>query len=680
MERLGLNLQSVVSKNMRSVQYKRPLASVFDKLYVEMNQASRGDLSNMGRDELYLLSMSLPMHWLDQKCRLEGQEFATDASEEGGGACGSTGLTKWGQSRIHTLGHCDLGLEGAAADPILVVECFAGIGGLKQALDLLGVVPMGNIAIDNSADCGKVLRQQCRHVLLYNSIEDISMSTVKEWRLKFPRVKKVILGGGWPCINHSQLNPRRQGADAASSRLLDKMLELKDGLKACSSSLGMADWEVIEFFENVVMDGGDYKVQSKKIGHGGLFCEAAQLGHCRRPRIYWIKGVSFIRGKDGQLVAAEKMRNQEYHLPAAHFKTEKPPLRWFLDENAQKLTQDQEQFCTFTRPKLRSSPPEQPAGYDQCTAKALARWRGDGFRVQPYQYMDNNLVTDDHGPRRLKPAEQLRMMGFVSSHLELKSKLSADAKGQLIGNSFSVITVARLLVGLVLSEEDCVNEDLTLRLWMIWKQKEDKFRNESKPWKSRFGSAAVDIMGGGSLRSVVSPSASLPLQQALDPEKRLTDEELLVYLLTRNATHKGADIRMDFGLPYSVGEQARHSIDPASWTWKVLMSYAWKKPGQHINVLETVAVLDLLRKLARTPKYHQSRLVILVDNQVALSVLAKGRTSARALQSPLRRVAAVLLATGQLVCYGWVRSSWNPADAPSRWGQRKVKKKTKHAT
>ena len=56
------------------------------------------------------------------------------------------------------------------------------------------------------------------------------------------------------------------------------------------------------------------------------------------------------------------------------------------------------------------------------------------------------------------------------------------------------------------------------------------------------------------------------------------------------------------------------------------MSYAWKEKSHHINVLEMVAVLDLLRKLARSPKGHQLRMIVLVDNQVALSVLTKGPT------------------------------------------------------
>ena len=55
-------------------------------------------------------------------------------------------------------------------------------------------------------------------------------------------------------------------------------------------------------------------------------------------------------------------------------------------------------------------------------------------------------------------------------------------------------------------------------------------------------------------RQEISSLASFPLRQFVDPERRLTDEELLVYLLTRNGTHMGTNIRVDLGQPYSVGE------------------------------------------------------------------------------------------------------------------------------
>ena len=77
------------------------------------------NLSTLAKDELVLLSCLLPQHWLNQHRRPSGKVFATNASEEGGGACETTELSEWGHQRIHGLSYAEDGLEGALADDIL---------------------------------------------------------------------------------------------------------------------------------------------------------------------------------------------------------------------------------------------------------------------------------------------------------------------------------------------------------------------------------------------------------------------------------------------------------------------------------------------------------------------------------------------------------------------------------
>jgi site-specific DNA-cytosine methylase len=668
------NLLSIVSKNVHSVQYCRQLSCCLDQLFVELNEPVPKLLSERARDELLLLSCALPMHWMDLKLKVSGKVYATDASPDGGGACVTTGLSPWGSARLQSMSHeCD-GVEGAATQKALVVECFSGIGGLKQALDLLGYEPAGVVAIDSSPDCQKVYKQHCRHVLMYTDIQKITKEQVFEWRKKFPRVTRVILGGGWPCVNHSVLNSRRQGAVAATSMLLDDMLQIREWLLEASDATRLAPWKVVEFFENVVMDDQDFSAQVKKIGFTPYFLEAAQLGRCRRPRLYWLRGVDLIPGDDLKVRSKASLRDHEYLVKEIRLDTERPPLDWFLAEGATKLAEPEDAFATFTRPIPRQQPPDQPAGLESASEKAKKRWKGDAYRLAPYQYEDRNMVIDKNGPRRLMPEEQLRMMGFQSSHLATKARLSADVRGQMVGNSFSAIAVARLLAGLVVTAEQCKRKDVTLLIWQVWKEKEERVKKEDKPWKVRFASVAAGAPGVVSLLDKFLPSPVAPLRSFIDPQNWLTDEEMLTYLLARNGTHRNAEIRVDLGMPYSVGELCRQSVDPTHWCWKVLMSYTWKEKGQHINVLELVAVLDVLRRQGRDQKFHNQRLVTLVDNQVAVSSLSKGRSSAKALQGPLRRISAVCLAAHFRLCLAWVKSKWNPADGPSRWAARRKKR------
>ena len=99
-------------------------------------------------------------------------------------------------------------------------------------------------------------------------------------------------------MNHWQLNSQREGAEAASSQLLDPMLNVAKWLRKCSKPLRLPEWEVIELYENVLVDDADLRAQSSKIGFKPFLVEAADIHWCRRPRLYWLRGLPLLPGKD----------------------------------------------------------------------------------------------------------------------------------------------------------------------------------------------------------------------------------------------------------------------------------------------------------------------------------------------------------------------------------------------
>eukprot|EP00973_Karenia_brevis_P059961 8344120-Karenia_brevis.AAC.1 len=60
-----------------------------------------------------------------------------------------------------------------------------------------------------------------------------------------------------------------------------------------------------------------------------------------------------------------------------------------------------------------------------------------------------------------------------------------------------------------------------------------------------------------------------------------------------------------------------------------------------------------------------------MDSQVAVSVVAKGRSSSIQLNTVLRRLAALCVTGNLRIIAGWCKSDTNPADHPSRkrWRQ-----------
>jgi hypothetical protein len=87
----------------------------------------------------------------------------------------------------------------------------------------------------------------------------------------------------------------------------------------------------------------------------------------------------------------------------------------------------------------------------------------------------------------------------------------------------------------------------------------------------------------------------------------------------------------------------------------------------HINVQELRAVLAAIKWRTRLPSEIGLRCVHVVDSQVSLLSLAKGRSSSSRLCYVLRRINALQLAAGLQVLWAYVHTADNPADRPSRW-------------
>ena len=425
----------------------------------------RTAITIIAEDELLMIVSSLPMHWMDQRMKISPTVYATNVSPDGGGACSSTGLFARGRAKCRIL--CSSDEFGGGCDAVVLIEAFGGIGGLRKACELLGVMPQGVIFIEMDQTCVKLARRHCPYVLTVEDIRKVTFEQVLEWRRLFPRARKAILGGGWPCVNDSRLNAARGGAGAETSRLLDNLVEIRGWLKQASSRLKLPHWDVVEIFENVVMDDTDLEIQSSIIGYPPVFAEASQVLRCRRPRLWWIKALCLVEGADLSVVEAKTAGGILKTVRHVHIDTERPGLDWFLRSGAQKSDKVDEPFFSFCRPQARAAPPPTPAGIEQCPDKALGRWKGDAWRLAPYHYQDSNLVRTSAGVRRLLADEQLRMLGYHSDHLDLKMKLTEDQRQQLVGNTWPVLLTARLLAGLVVTSEEAKVRDLTTELWKV---------------------------------------------------------------------------------------------------------------------------------------------------------------------------------------------------------------------
>ena len=116
-------------------------------------------------------------------------------------------------------------------------------------------------------------------------------------------------------------------------------------------------------------------------------------------------------------------------------------------------------------------------------------------------------------------------------------------------------------------------------------------------------------------------------------------------------------------LPYEGKESIIVKDILSTAEWRTLRSWRWKK-RHHINVLETGAVVSLMKQLVCEEPGHRHN--ILVDSQVAKGAISKGRSSARSLQHGLGSIAALQLAGGLNPAINFAPTRLNTADAPTR--------------
>lgn len=146
---------------------------------------------------------------------------------------------------------------------------------------------------------------------------------------------------------------------------------------------------------------------------------------------------------------------------------------------------------------------------------------------------------------------------------------------------------------------------------------------------------------------------------------------ILVRKLIGLGSLKGEDILVQSSTELPVRyHRLRASIPGSLWRWKVVSGWRWTGSPEHINVLEARATLTTLRWRAEQLK-QETRFVHLVDSLVVLHCLTRGRSSSKKLRRTVMRIGSLLLATGLQPTWGYIETSQNPADRPSRWAVKK---------
>ncbi|CAK0887947.1 unnamed protein product [Prorocentrum cordatum] len=593
----------VLGRLARAFEFRRPLFATLNQVWVlpELRAAAASagkalvkpfKLPAEARAELLSAVSLLPMAYTDMLAALDAVALATDASEESGGLCYTTGLTQHGaQTAAQPVGEEGLAFtprgamssrmpqallqDGAALPTVVLFDLFGGVGASMVALSRCPcrVVMYVSSEIDKAAK--RCARQRWPGVI---ELGDVTKVTSEAWaqlgRVASEVASLAVIAAGPPCTDLSGLNAAGQGLPGSKSGLF---FELPRAFKAIEQAFGIkrTHWLV----ENVAgMRSEDLAVFSQQLGVKPYRVEAMGVGLARRPRLYWLSWALQARAGVIDITDEEKYFKVKLHASPSDFPA------WAEDG------------WSLLEPKhaLPTSAKLQKGSHLQCTETS--------YVSQVYNFEDENLLWNTGRTAWRIPAadERETLMGFDRGCTRAAVKESVPSleteiiRSSLIGNSFSVQVVPYILAQLLAR-------------------------------KAKRGAPPIVPF----LQMGIAPEA-----RGRAPDFKATEiqdhdlEQQRVFKYLRIASRGGTDVRLD---------------------------------------LQVGAAVNVVKWRSRTAARFSSRYLHLLDSQVAASVLARVRSSARRLWGWMRGRATYLLATGCYPMRAYIDTDDNPGDVPSRW-------------
>ena len=84
-----------------------------------------------------------------------------------------------------------------------MVSLFNGVGGAFRIYDILGVRPLGKIAVEINKEASRVTRTAWPDVEEYLDVNLLTKDDVRAWANRYGRAEEVHVWGGFPCVHLS---------------------------------------------------------------------------------------------------------------------------------------------------------------------------------------------------------------------------------------------------------------------------------------------------------------------------------------------------------------------------------------------------------------------------------------------------------------------------------------------
>ena len=628
--------QIILGRWVFCFQFRRPCMSLFEQAWeISAKKNRKSGVFREARRELLMACFSLGLchTWLG--AMIDDNTTCSDASMSGGAVAVSKSLTLEGSNFLRSQTKEFKPLQV----PVYVISLFNGIGGSLRAYDVAGVPVKGALLVDIHKPANRVCSRRWPFADIWEDIRLLKRERLEKFLLKAEPFEEIHIWAGFPCVDLSSAKADRLNLEGEHSSLIHEAVRIFEEVKQLFPQV------VVHFVvENVAsMDMCARDEITNLLGVTPIKLDPGNQIPMNRPRFCWTTVAIFeteeiwLEEKSGYL----ELSVEESWPEAEQWLTEGC---WQLDASVT--------YPTCMKAIRRSRPPPRPAGIDRTDHSCRERWKADNFKYPPYQYKEQYLIGDDRKQsyRLLSSAEREILMGFGAKHTELAysaSKAKQDPRGfedercSLVGDSFAIPSFMIIAAFAVLKWTKVLSvSQLNQRLGLP--------------------------PGAGLHFSVPCPMNTHGLLPPLS--QQLMPVQCLHHFLLRHANHTGSDVRIITGELMDPSRYPRQSAFSRWWSWTSVFATRWKFQ-EHINGLEIRAVYLALLWKARERCLCSRKLFHLTDSYVAMSILSKGRTSSKALQPLVRKIAALLLSGHGHLILAHLESTDNPTDEGSRQGQ-----------
>ena len=409
-------LQVFCGKEVHTMQFRRPVFGVFDYIWKAIGDGREYvELGPKVVEEILMAGCLQVMRFTDLRAQLDPIVTASDACESGGGMVYSHKLTYEGLLEAVALeeGEADLPTEKMKIDDeqhILVIDFFAGIGGLSQALHLAGIKPDHTLVVEQDPDCRRLHRARWPGCEFINDITKLEKKDIEKAMRRVPNLTGVISGGGSPCQGLSKLSSERQHLEDPRSALFFTLAKALDSVHELAKELNI--WE-IKFVENVVGDEEDIRAMSETLGRRPVLVCSSGVSRVRRPRLYWC---------DVELQGHPSYEWREHHSYDELIFAQKQSRSSPSPTKAGHGLEGRKMRGSGCLPSHVPSRDEtEPAGIEMCSSQTLELWKADQMKFPPYTYLPLYLFVEKGGERKRVACadERERLMGFPTGYKRL---------------------------------------------------------------------------------------------------------------------------------------------------------------------------------------------------------------------------------------------------------------------